>query len=84
MDADLKPLPRAVQWWRKSRNQRQQALKTFNTVAAKALTLAISLLGATLVSYGAWMIYAPAGFIVGGLLCWVVLWSNEQDKRRTE
>lgn len=24
--------------------------------------------GATAISYGAWMIYPPAGFIVGGLL----------------
>jgi hypothetical protein len=26
------------------------------------------LAGAGLVSYGAWLVYAPAGFVVGGLL----------------
>lgn len=28
----------------------------------------VGLAGATLVSYGAWMIFAPAGFITGGAL----------------
>jgi hypothetical protein len=79
----LKPLPRHVQWWRRTRDRRQAAYTTFKAMGAKALILAISVLGATLVSYGAWMIYAPAGYIVGGLLCWVLLWSHEQDHGRT-
>lgn len=81
---DLKPLSRRVQWWRRTRDQRQRAFTAFKSASAKVLTLAISVLGATLVSYGAWMIYAPAGFIVGGLLTWVLLWSHEQDRGRSE
>jgi len=36
--------------------------------ASRACVLAFPVLGATLISYGAWMIYPPAGFIVGGVL----------------
>lgn len=41
----------------------------------RALTLAISLLGAMLVSYGVWQVYAPAGFVTGGILLWAVQWN---------
>lgn len=81
---DLKPLPRRVQWWRRTRDARQRALKTFKTQAAKLLTLAISVVGAILISYGVWLAYAPAGYVTGGILTWVLLWSHEQDKRRRE
>ncbi|MDA8498767.1 hypothetical protein [Citrobacter sp. Igbk 17] len=37
------------------------------------LTPLIGVLGALLLSFGAWMIYPPAGYISGGLLC--LLWS---------
>lgn len=43
------------------------------------MTLAISVLGATLVGYGVWMIYAPAGFIVGGIMLWVLQWNYGKD-----
>lgn len=33
------------------------------------LTPLIGVLGALLLSFGAWMIYPPAGYITGGLLC---------------
>ncbi|MCS2162973.1 hypothetical protein MUU47_17965 [Scandinavium sp. H11S7] len=33
------------------------------------LTPLIGVLGALLLSFGAWMIYPPAGYISGGLLC---------------
>lgn len=33
------------------------------------LTPLIGVLGAFLLSFGAWMIYPPAGYITGGLLC---------------
>ncbi|HFK2693699.1 TPA: hypothetical protein ACG1DO_003515 [Kluyvera ascorbata] len=33
------------------------------------LTPLIGVLGAFLLSFGAWMIYSPAGYITGGLLC---------------
>jgi hypothetical protein len=82
MDGDLKPLPKRVQWWRRTRDQRRRAAKSFRTGVARALTLAISVLGATLISYGVYQVYPPAGYVVGGALCWVLLWSHEQDKRR--
>lgn len=37
------------------------------------LTLLVGVLGALLLSFGAWMVFPPAGFIVGGLLC--LMWS---------
>lgn len=46
------------------------------------MNLAVSCAGAILVSYGVWMIYAPVGYTIGGLLVWAVQWSHEQDKGR--
>ena len=46
------------------------ARPTGRLVARIALPLAqnlLAILGAGFVAYGAWLIYAPAGFIVGGL-----------------
>lgn len=37
------------------------------------ITPLIGVLGAILLSSGVWMIYHPAGYIAGGLLC--LLWS---------
>jgi len=37
------------------------------------LAPSVGVAGAFLLSFGAWMVYPPAGFIVGGLLC--TLWS---------
>jgi hypothetical protein len=81
-DPDLTPLPRwrqhraaLVAWWRRSKNQRQRALKDLGKAGRRALTLAISVLGAILVSYGAWSVYAPAGWIVGGGLLWAIQWN---------
>ena len=77
----MKPLPPAVRWWREGRIARARAWKSFKAVVAKVLTLAISVLGATLISFGVWQMYAPAGYIVGGALIWVLLWSHEQDRK---
>lgn len=84
MQDDLKPLPRHVQWWRRTRIQRQRAWKSFESVARKLLTLAIHVLGAILISYGVHQVYAPAGYVTGGIMCWLMLWSAEQDRRRRE
>ncbi len=52
--------------------------------AARAIPILLrdltGLSGAGLIAYGAWMIYAPAGFIVGGslLLCGAMLLSKSQ------
>lgn len=32
------------------------------------------LAGAALIAYGAWLIYVPAGFIVGGLMLLIAAW----------
>ncbi|OSL33091.1 hypothetical protein [Escherichia albertii] len=37
------------------------------------LTPLVGVLGALLLSYGAWMVYPPAGFVVAGALC--LCWS---------
>mgnify|MGYP001613227173 CR=1 FL=1 len=80
MPSDLTPLPRRVQYWRRTKNQRQTALKTLKTTAAALVVLAVSVLGAILVSYGVYQVYPPAGFVTGGLMCWLLLWSHEKDK----
>ena len=79
MARDLKPVSRPVRWWRETRERRQNAFKSFKSAGRRALTLAISVLGATLVGYGVWMIYAPAGFIVGGALLWVLQWNYGKE-----
>lgn len=77
---DLTPLPRRVQWWRRTKNQRRAALTTLKSIAAALLVLAVSAAGAMLISYGVYSVYAPAGYVVGGLMCWLLLWSHEKDR----
>lgn len=51
------------------------------------LTPLVGVLGALLLSFGAWMIYPPAGYISGGLLCLIWSWmvakfiSSTSDKQ---
>ena len=82
--SDLTPLPRwrqkraaMVAWWRRSRDSRRTAYQTLRNAGASFLTFAYSLLGGILVSFGVWCIYPPAGYIVGGLVCWLLEWSRE-------
>jgi hypothetical protein len=63
------------QKWLDGANRRKRMWKSFRSSVRRGLTLAISLVGATLVSYGAWMISAPAGLIAAGLLLWVIQWN---------
>lgn len=81
MASDLQPLSRRVQWWRRTRDQRKTALTTLVKLAATLLTLAVSVLGAILISYGVYTVYTPAGYIVGGLMCWLLQWSHEKDRK---
>jgi Flp pilus assembly protein TadB len=80
MSRDLEPLPRRVQWWRRTADRRRSAGVTLKTIALTLLTLAISMLGATLISLGVYSVYHPAGLVVGGVLVWVLQWSHERDK----
>lgn len=84
MSDDLKPLPVWKQWWRRGRKQRQQAYVTMKSTVRTGLTLAITVVGATLISYGVWTACPSAGYVTGGVLVWVMLWSHEQDKRRSD
>ena len=43
-------------------------IKTAATLAASWLPDALMVAGAGGVSYGAWLVYAPTGFIIGGAL----------------
>lgn len=45
-----------------------------------AVSLAISVLGATLIAYGVWSVYNPAGYLVAGVLVFVLQWSHEKDR----
>lgn len=87
MGADLTPLPawkqrllRLAARWKGSKPRRQQNAKTLGRIASKGLILAITVLGAILIAAGVQKIYDPAGYITGGLLCWLLLWSHEKDK----
>lgn len=84
MRSDLVPLPRRVQWWRSTADRRRSAWVSLQSVARSLLTIAITVLGGTLISFGVYSVYRPAGFVVAGLICWLLLWSHEQDKRRNE
>ena len=86
-DPLLDPLPawkqrRAalVAWWNRSRDQRRTAYRNLRNTGARALTLAISLVGATLVSYGVWSVHRPAGWIVAGLLVWAIQWNYGKEE----
>lgn len=79
---EFKPLP----WWKQRRNaslaawqrsadRRRRRVAALRKAGRKAVTLAISGSGAILVSYGAWMIYAPAGYLAGGLILWAIQWN---------
>ncbi len=79
---DLTPLPKWRQrWnraranWRGGRNRRREVYAAFKPMVEKAVTLAISTGGATLVSYGVWSVHHSAGYIVGGMLLWVIQWN---------
>ena len=37
------------------------------------LTFLVGLAGALLLAFGSWLVFPPAGYIVGGLLC--LVWS---------
>jgi hypothetical protein len=86
-DPDLAPLPRwkqkraaLVAWWRRSRDQRRRTLGNLRKAGRKGLTLAISVVGATLISYGVWSVHHPAGYAVAGALLWAIQW-NYGDER---
>lgn len=90
-DRDLTPLPvwrqhvaRLAAAWRRSKDRRHRACGTLVSAGIMLLTLAISTAGATLISYGVYRIYEPAGYIAGGFMCWLLLWSHERDKGRRE
>lgn len=42
---------------------------------------ALLIAGAGGVAYGAWLVYAPAGFIVGGLLAMAAGWLESRSAR---
>lgn len=90
-DPDLTPLPvwrqhlaRFRDRWRKSGDRRASVYAAFVSTASVMLGLAISGAGAILISYGVYEVYRPAGFVTGGLMCWLLLWSHERDRGRRE
>lgn len=80
MRDDLKPLPVWRQRWNASASRRRKALIAFKAMVGTLVSLAIAVLGATLIAYGVWAVYPPAGFTVAGVLVWVLQWSHEKDK----
>lgn len=69
-----------VAWWRRSRDRRRIATKNLTKAGRTGLTIAISLVGATLISYGVWSVHRPAGLIVAGLLLWVIQWNYGKEE----
>jgi hypothetical protein len=51
------------------------------SLASALIVLAIQVLGGMLISYGVYQASHSAGFIVAGFICWLLLWSHEQDKK---
>lgn len=80
MRSDLTPLPTRVQWWRSTAGRRQKALLAFKVMVGTLVSLAVSMLGATLISFGVYSVYRPAGLIVAGVLVFVLQWSHEKDR----
>jgi hypothetical protein len=85
-DPLLDPLPKweqrrraLVAWWRRSRDSRRNAYRNLKKAGRKGLTLAISVVGATLVSFGVWSVYAPAGYITAGALLWAIQWNYGEE-----
>lgn len=90
-DPDLTPLPvwrqrlaAARAAWRRSKDRRKRAASTLQSAGTLALSLAISLAGGTLIAYGVYLIFEPAGYITGGLMAWLLQWSHEKDRGRAE
>lgn len=77
---DLTPLPLWKQRWRAGAVRRREALVAFKAMVATLVSLAVSVVGATLVAYGVWSMHAPSGFIVGGVLVYLLQWSHEKDR----
>jgi hypothetical protein len=87
MTDDLKPLPkwkqrvaRARAYWKRTANRRQEVYSAFKPMVRKAVTLAISGTGATLISYGVWSVFQPAGYAVAGLLLWAIQWNYGSER----
>lgn len=85
-DSDLTPLPAwkqrqkaLVAAWRRSRDSRVRRYATLRNAGRRGLTLAISVVGAMLVSFAVWQMYAPAGYAVGGLLVWALQWNYGKE-----
>lgn len=57
-------------------------LETMAAAAANWLPDALMTAGAGGVAYGAWMVYPPAGYIVGGLFCLAGGWLLAQKAAR--
>ena len=69
-----------VAWWRRSRDRRRNATQNLAKAGRTGLTIAISVVGATLISYGVWSVHRPAGLLVAGLLLWVIQWNYGKEE----
>ena len=86
-DPVLDPLPKWRQWlargrhqWARSKDRRSNGYRNLKKAGRRGLTLAISMAGATLVSFGAYQIYAPAGYLTAGLLLWALQWNHGNEE----
>lgn len=86
-DPLLDPLPRwkqkraaLVAWWRRSRDRRRQAVQGLAKAGRTGATIAISVAGATLISYGVWQLHHSAGYVTAGILLWAVQWNYGKEE----
>lgn len=86
-DPSLTPLPRwkqrqhaLVAAWRRSKDRRSKAYQTLKKAGRRGLTLVVSVVGATLVSYGVWSLHSSAGYVVAGLLLWAIQWNYGEEE----
>lgn len=59
----------------------REKLQASAALAGVALPDALIIGGAGLVSYGAWLVYQPAGFTVAGVLCIAAGWLLARGSR---
>lgn len=84
---EFKPLPVWKQrWraaraaWRRSKDRRRRVCATLAIAGRRGLTLAISMVGVILISYGVWSIHHSAGYVVAGLLLWGIQWNYGKEE----
>lgn len=70
----------ARQTRRRARAARARAMaEALGSIAGEAVRDGIGICGAASITYGAWLIYPPAGFVVGGLMLLAGIYLHDRN-----